>query len=154
MNYQTFSTPERVLALLAGILNLAIGLAFLFLPELPALKAIWPTSIAPVMDRFIGAIILGNAAGALLLSTEREWARVRPLALVATVYGTIVAFALLYHLLWLNATAFFWIYFAFDLPFLLVFYVLFIYHDIAPRLTKQRAQRSDANWESNAGSIR
>lgn len=154
MNHHIFSTPERVLALFAGILNLIIGLAFLFLPELPALKAIWPTPIAPVMDRFIGAIILGNAAGALLLVTEREWARVRPLALVATVYGTIVALSLLYHLLWLNATSFFWIYFAFDLPFLLVFYVLFIYHDIVPRLTKQRAGQPDADWESNARSVR
>jgi hypothetical protein len=158
MNYQTFSPPERALALLAGILNLIVGLLFFFLPEIlqqfPAVQHIWPVSISAVLDRFIGAIIVGNGAGALLLSTEREWARVRPLALVATVYGTLVALALLYHLLWLNATPFFWLYFSFDLPFLLVFYVLFIYHDLMPRLTKQRARQSDSNWKSHAGPIR
>src|SRR6266571_2589946 len=124
MNPLTFSPLERVLAFLAGIVNLIVGLCFFFLPELQF--ALWPTSIPPLLDRFIGAIIIGNGVAAIWLSTEREWARVRPLALVALVYGTLVAGALLYHLLWLNASATFWIYFLFDVPFLLVFYALFI----------------------------
>ncbi|HET8840909.1 MAG TPA: hypothetical protein VFN35_05545, partial [Ktedonobacteraceae bacterium] len=61
--------------------------------------------------------------------------------LVAVVYGTIVAVTLLYHLLALNAAPTFWMYLAFDLPFLLVFYVLFIYHDILPALTRRPTQR-------------
>ncbi len=133
MNHLTFSPLERGLALIAGVLNLIIGLAFFFLPELQL--PLWPVSISPVLDRFIGAIIIGNGVGALWLSTEREWARVRPLALVAVVYGTLVALGLLYHLLWLHASTAFWLYFLFDGPFLLVFYALFIYHDIAPRLS-------------------
>src|SRR5437588_1707836 len=128
----TFSLPERGLALLAGLLNLVIGLAFFFLPELHL--PVWPVSISPVLDRFIGAIVIGNGVGAIWLSTEREWARVRPLAIVAVVYGTLVAFALLYHLLWLHAAAVFWFYFLFDVPFLVVFCGLFIYHDIVPRV--------------------
>jgi len=139
MNHLAFSPLERVLALLAGIVNLVVGLGFFFLPELQL--PLWPTSIPAILDRFIGAIILGNSAAAFLLATEKEWARVRPLALVATVYGTLVAVALLYHLLWLNASLTFWIYFLFDVPFLLVFYGLFIYHDIMPRLSKQRARQ-------------
>jgi O-antigen/teichoic acid export membrane protein len=139
MNHLTFSPLERVLALLAGIVNLVVGLGFFFLPELQL--PLWPTSIPAILDRFIGAIILGNSAAAFWLATEKEWARVRPLALVATVYGTLVAVALLYHLLWLNASPTFWIYFLFDVPFLLVFYGLFIYHDIMPRLSKQRARQ-------------
>ena len=105
-------------------------------------KMAMPTTSAKLMilDRFIGAIIIGNGVGALWLSTEKEWARVRPLALVALVYGTLVAVALLYHLLWLNASSAFWIYFLFDVPFLLVYYALFIYHDIIPRLSKQKAK--------------
>jgi len=138
MNPLTFSPWERVLALLAGIVNLIVGLGFFFLPELQI--PLWPTSIPAILDRFIGAIIIGNGVGALWLSTEKEWARVRPLALVALVYGTLVAVALLYHLLWLNASSAFWIYFLFDVPFLLVYYALFIYHDIIPRLSKQKAQ--------------
>jgi hypothetical protein len=136
MNPTTFSPIERVLALLAGIVNLIVGMGFFFLPELHFL--LWPTSIPAILDRFIGAIIIGNGVGALWLSTEKEWARVRPLALVALVYGTLVAVALLYHLLWLNASATFWLYFLFDVPFLLVYYVLFIYHDIMPRMSKQK----------------
>lgn len=142
MNHLHFSWPERILALVAGLLNLAIGMAFFLLPELHF--PLWPVSISPVLDRFIGAIILGNGVSALWLSTEHEWARVRPLALVAVVYGTLVALALLYHLLWLNATAFFWFYFLFDVPFLVVFYGLFLYHDLLPRLTKKAAMGAKA----------
>jgi O-antigen/teichoic acid export membrane protein len=138
MNPLTFSPLERVLAFLAGIVNLIVGLGFFFLPELQI--PLWPTSIPAILARFIGAIIIGNGVGALWLSTEKEWARVRPLALVALVYGTLVAVALLYHLLRLNASSAFWIYFLFDVPFLLVYYALFIYHDIVPRFTKKQAK--------------
>jgi hypothetical protein len=137
--HTSFSSPERCLALIAGILNLVIGTGFFFLPELHL--PLWPVGISPVLDRFIGAIILGNGVGALWLSTEREWARVRPLALVATVYGTVVALALLYHLLWLQASSIFWLYFFFDVSFLLVFYGLFIYHDIVPGRAGIRSNR-------------
>jgi hypothetical protein len=139
MNHLTFSPIERGLALLAGIFNLLVGLGFFFLPEFHL--HLWPTPIPEVLTRFIGAIILGNSAGAIWLSTEREWARVRPLALVAVVYGTLVAGALLYELLARNASSTFWLYFLFDMPFLIVFYGLFIYHDIAPHMTKQRGPR-------------
>jgi hypothetical protein len=138
MNHLVFSPVERVLAFLAGLFNLFVGLGFFLLPELKL--PIWPTSIAPVLARFIGAIILGNAAGAFWLSTEREWARVRPLALVAVVYGTLVAAALLYHLIWLRADPVFWLYFAFDTPFLLVYYALFLYHDLLPRMAGRVSQ--------------
>ncbi|HWZ18839.1 MAG TPA: hypothetical protein VNW73_08600 [Ktedonobacteraceae bacterium] len=138
MNHLTFSPLERVLAFLAGLVNLVVGLGFFFLPELHF--ALWPTSIPAILDRFIGAIIIGNAVGAFWLATEKEWARVRPLALVALVYGTLVAIALLYHLFWLNASSTFWIYFLFDVPFLLVYYALFIYHDIIPRFSQQKAK--------------
>lgn len=134
--HEMFSPLERVLSFLAGLVNLVVGLGFFFLPEIHS--PLWPTSIPTILDRFIGAIILGNAAGAFWLAREREWARVRPLAIVAVVYGTLVAFALLYHLLWLGASSSFWIYFLFDVPFLLVYYALFIYHDIAPRMAKRR----------------
>ncbi|HTK09918.1 MAG TPA: hypothetical protein VL485_22290 [Ktedonobacteraceae bacterium] len=146
MRYTIFSRFERRLALLAGIINLIVGLGFFFLPELHL--PFWPTEIPPILDRFIGAIIIGNGMGAISLSTQQEWARVRPLALVAVVYGTLVALALLYHLLWLKAASFFWFYFSFDVPFLLVFYGLFIYHDLIPLLfyrSKSTATSLDRN---------
>lgn len=137
--HEIFSPLERALSFVAGLVNLIVGLGFFFLPELH--PPLWPTTIPAILDRFIGAIILGNAAGAFWLAREREWARVRPLAIVAVVYGTLVAFALLYHLLWLDASSTFWIYFAFDVPFLLVYYALFVYHDIAPRMARRAARR-------------
>lgn len=138
MDHRVFSGPERALAFLAGCVNLIVGCAFFFLPELPILQLhIWPVSISPVLTRFVGAIILGNGIAALYLSRVHVWAVVRPLALVATIYGTLVALALLYHLLWLNAAPVFWLYFLFDVPFLVVFYGLFFYHDLVPRLRKQ-----------------
>lgn len=144
MNHLSFSGPERVLALIAGILNLIIGFAFFFLPELPQdfQLTLWPGLIPAILARFIGAIILGNGCGAVWLSTEHEWARVRPLALVAVVYGTLVAVALLYHLLIAhNTRPSFWFYFYIDTPFLLVFYGLFIYHDVIPRFWHQKAKQ-------------
>jgi len=137
-----FSKMERVLAFLAGLFNLFVGLGFFFLPEMHI--PLWPTSIPDVLDRFIGAIILGNAAGAFWLSTEKEWVRVRALALVATVYGTLVALALLYHLLWLHASPAFWIYFAFDFPFLLVYYGLFLHHELGLFTRKPGGQTNRA----------
>ena len=148
MNHLSFSRIERLLAFLAGIFNLLVGLGFFFLPELHL--PLWPTSIPGLLDRFIGAIILGNAAGALLLSTEKEWARVRPLALVALVYGTLVAVALLYHLIWLKASPSFWLYFAVDLPFLLVYFGLFLYHDLWP-LMRKRSGQDQEKQEIRAG---
>lgn len=148
MRYLEFSRIERVLAFLAGAVNLFVGMGFFFLPELRL--PLWPSSVPDILDRFIGAIILGNAAGAFWLSGEREWARVRPLALVALVYGTLVAGALLYHLLGLQANPIFWLYLAFDLPFLLVYYALFLYHDIWPLLTR-RAGPQPVRRKSRAG---
>jgi hypothetical protein len=136
MNHRTFTRPERTLAFIAGTFNLAIGLAFFFLPELKL--PLWPTSISPVLDRFIGAIVLGNGVAAIWLATQQEWAQVRPLAIVAVVYGTLVALGLLYHLLWLHASSLFWFYFLFDVPFLIVFYSLFIYHDFWPLMKPRR----------------
>jgi hypothetical protein len=141
MRHLTFSVPERILAFLAGLFNLIVGLAFFFLPELHLSFPIWPTTISPVLDRFIGAIIVGNSAGAFFLTFQREWASVRALALVAVVYGTLVALALLYHLLWQHANPVFWLYFLFDTPFLIVYYALFVYHDIAPAI-KRRNRRN------------
>jgi hypothetical protein len=150
MDHTTFSRPERVLAFIAGFFNLIVGFAFFFLPELDL--PLWPVAISPVLTCFIGAIIIGNGVGALWLSGQSSWKVVRPLALVAAVYGTLTALGLLYNLLWLNADSFFWLYFLFDVPFLLVFYLLFIYHDLMPLFTKTRT--SVVRQDSHVSTIR
>ena len=73
MNHLTFSLPERGLALVAGLFNLVIGLAFFFLPELQL--PVWPVSISPVLDRFIGAIVIGNGRVGIGVESARSEGR-------------------------------------------------------------------------------
>jgi hypothetical protein len=100
-----------------AIIDLIIGLLFLFAPELGF--TLWPTPIAPVLSRFIGSIIVANGVGAWLVVRDGTWEDARVLIVVALVYGVVVLVALLYHLLVVEDRAlFFWIYAAVDAIFL------------------------------------
>ena len=92
-------TAVRVTA----IIDLIIGLMFLFAPEVGF--TLWPTPIAPVLSRFIGSIIVANGVGAWLVVRQGTWEGARVLFAVALVYGVVVLVALLYHLLvvWVDA---------------------------------------------------
>jgi hypothetical protein len=106
-------TAVRVTA----IIDLIIGLMFLFAPELGF--TLWPTPIAPVLSRFIGSIIVANGVGAWLVVRQGTWEGARVLFAVALVYGVVVLVALLYHLLLVGDRAlFFWIYAVVDAIFL------------------------------------
>ena len=124
-----FSRFERVLAFLAGLTNLVIGLIFFF--HLAGTLCIWPKATEPsiTLSHFIGAIILGNACGAFALARERDWLRVRPLVIVAIVYGLLVAGGLLYDAFQPSFNPFFWGYIAVDLPFLIVYLFIFYRHE-------------------------
>lgn len=124
-----FSRFERVLALIAGLVNLVIGIIFFF--HLAGALGLWPKATAPsiTLSHFIGAIILGNACGAFALARERDWMRVRPLVIVAIVYGAAVAAGLLYDALQPSFNPFFWGYIAVDLPFLIVYLFIFYRHE-------------------------
>ena len=82
---------------ITAAIDLLIGLAFLFAPELGF--TLWPTPIAPVLSRFIESIIVANGVGAWLVVRQGTWEGARVLFAVALVYGIIVLVALLYHLL-------------------------------------------------------
>ncbi len=122
-----FSRFERFLALLAGLTNLVIGTIFFF--DLAQQLGIWPTAISPVLGQFIGAIILGNAAGSFALARERDWLRVRPLVIVAIVYGFVVAASLLYDTFQPGFNKIFWGYLVVDVPFLIVYLLIFLRHE-------------------------
>ena len=113
---KALSAGLRVAVAVAAIIDLLIGLAFLFAPELGF--ALWPSPIAPVLSRFIGSIIVANGVGAWLIVREGTWEGARVLFAVALVYGIVVLVALLYHLLLGDAAPFFWIYAAVDAIFL------------------------------------
>ena len=132
---RSFSRYERLLAFVAGLFNLVVGLIFFFHLEatlcLPQTTAcVWPkaTDPTPILGHFIGAIVLGNAAAAFLLAREHDWSRVRPLMVVGIVYGALVPAGLLYDASQPNFNPFFWGYIIFDLLFEIVFLAIFVYH--------------------------
>jgi hypothetical protein len=110
------SAGLRLAVAVAATIDLIIGLAFLFAPELGF--TLWPTPIAPVLSRFIGSIIVANGVGAWMIVRDATWEGARVLFAVALVYGVVVLVALLYHLLLGDAAPFFWIYAAVDAMFL------------------------------------
>src|SRR6266508_3001180 len=97
------SKPLRGAVALTAAIDLMIGLAFLFGPEIGL--TLWPSPIAPVLMRFIGAIVLGNGVGAALIARRGSWESARVLFAVALVYGIAVLLALLYHLLVVGGAA-------------------------------------------------
>ena len=133
---RAFSAQERLLAAVAGLFNLIIGIIFFFhleattcLPQ--TTMCVWPqkTDPSPVLAHFIGAIVLGNAVGAFLLARERNWLAVRPLMVVGMVYGALVPVGLLYEATQGTLNSFFWSYLVFDLTFEIVFIGIFLYHE-------------------------
>lgn len=132
---RSFSRYERLLALVAGVFNLVVGLIFFLHLEASlclgqTAMCVWPkaTDPTPILGHFIGAIVLGNAVGAFLLARERDWLRVRPLVVVGIVYGALVPVGLLYDATQPNFNTFFWAYIVFDLLFEIVFLAIFVYH--------------------------
>ena len=102
----------RAVLYFTAALDGVIGLLFLFGPELDV--TLWPSAISPVLMRFIGGIILANAAGSWIAARQGTWDGARALFGIALVYGVIVFGALLYHLLLKDADGRFWIYAAVD----------------------------------------
>ncbi len=133
---RSFSRHERLLALVAALFNLIIGIIFYFHLEAQLCLAqtnlcVWPkaTDPTPILGHFIGAIVLGNAAGAFLLAFERDWLRVRPLVVVGIIYGLLVPIGLFIDSFQPNFNAFFWGYIVGDLLFEIVFIAIFLYHE-------------------------
>ena len=116
----------RAAVVVTAVIDLAIGLAFLFAPEFRL--NLWPTPVSPVLSRFIGAIIVANGVGAWVVAQRGTWAGARALFTVALVYGLVILVALLYHLLLGGAPAFFWMYAAVDAIFLIpIAYIFWTY---------------------------
>lgn len=123
---QMLSTPFRAAIAVAALLNVLIGLAFLFGPELNI--NLWPTPVGVELKRFIGAIVLANGIGAAMIVRRGTWENARVLMMVALVYGAAVFVMLLYDLVQGIADPFFWIYITIDAIFLIpVAYIYWLY---------------------------
>lgn len=127
----------------AALVNLLVGGAFLVGPELGL--QLWPTPIAPVLMRFIAAIVLANGAGAALIARDGSWARAQVLMLVALVYGAIILAALLYHLLVLRtAPPIFWAYVLVDALFLGPILLVYQHYAAAERRLDTQTKGAEA----------
>jgi hypothetical protein len=126
----------RAAILVTALIDLAIGLAFLLGPELQI--TLWPSPIAPVLMRFIGSIVFANGVGALMIVRYGTWESARVLFAVALVYGVVIFFALLYHLLILGgAPQLFWIYVIVDAIFLIPILLIYIRQERGARPPKR-----------------
>ena len=129
---QTLTPMLRAAIAVTAAIDLLIGLAFLLGPVLRL--TLWPTSIPLVLMGFIGAIVLANGVGALMIVRRPTWENARTLFTVALVYGIVVLFALLYQLLLAGAAPVFWIYIAVDAVFLIpIGYIFWMYERGSPR---------------------
>src|SRR5215213_10012466 len=120
---QTFGPALRAAIAVTAAIDLLIGLAFLLGPELGL--TLWPTPIPLALMRFIGAIVVANGVGALMIVRRPTWENARTLFTVALVYGIVVLIALIYQLLILGAASIFWIYVLVDTVFLVPIGVVF-----------------------------
>jgi hypothetical protein len=135
---QALAPMLRAAIAVAAAIDLLIGLAFLFGPALRL--TLWPTPIPVVLMGFIGAIILANGVGAMMIVRRPTWENARILFSVALIYGIVVLFALLYHLLLAGAAPILWIYVALDTVFLIPICYVFWMYERAPAGMQSRAK--------------
>jgi hypothetical protein len=105
----------RQVLLAAIALNGVIGLLFLIGPELHWTP--WPSPVSPVLTRFVGAILLGNAAGAYAAYRQATWEGARVLFMVAGVYGLLTLIFVPWAILSAGVDQFLWVYVAVDAVF-------------------------------------
>lgn len=123
---RALSPIVRAAVAVTALINLVVGLSFLVAPELGLV--LWPTPISPVLSRFIGSIILGNAGGAWLVARAGTWDAARVLFAVALVYGVIVLIAVSRDLVFAGAPSVLWGYVIVDAVFLVpIAYIFWSY---------------------------
>jgi hypothetical protein len=116
MRHVPLSRALRGVMVGTAFINLIVGVLFLVDPDIGS--APWPTDIAPVLARFIGAIILGNAAGAAVVAQTGSWEGARALFAVALVYGLVALVAVTIQLAVKGGPSSLWIYVAVDALFI------------------------------------
>ncbi len=124
---QSLSAPLRAAISIAALLNVLIGLAFLFGPELKL--NLWPAPVSGELKRFIGAIILANGIGAVMIVRRGTWENARVLMMLALIYGAAVFVMLLFDLVRGIANPFFWIYITVDAIFLVPVAYIYWLHE-------------------------
>jgi hypothetical protein len=97
-------------------LNLLIGAAFLFGPELGI--RLWPSPLPREMMSFAGLIVLTNGVGAAMMIRRSTWQHPSVLLVVGLVYSLAIFLGLVIHVLPDGAPPVFWVYLAINTLFL------------------------------------
>jgi hypothetical protein len=121
----------RLAVILTAAVDFLIGLAWLCGPD--AGLSLWPSSVPSVLSRFIGAIVLANGVGAVMIAARGTWDGARALFIVALVYGGAVLLGLVYELLFHGAPVIFWAYVVVDFLFLFPILLILGYYEWAAR---------------------
>ena len=110
-------TPQLrfTIAVSAG-LNLLIGVAFLFGPELGI--TLWPSPLPREMMHFAGSIVLTNGIGAAMIVRRSTWEHPQVLLAIGLVYSLAIFVGIFIHVLPDGAPPVFWVYLAINTLFL------------------------------------
>ena len=103
------------IAISAG-LNLLIGVAFLFGPELGI--TLWPSPLPREMMLFAGTIVLTNGIGAAMMIRRSTWEHPQVLLVIGLVYSLAIFLGVFIHVLPDGAPSVFWVYLAINTLFL------------------------------------
>jgi hypothetical protein len=110
------SSRLTTILLAAGALDVLLGAVFFTGPETGL--SLWPTTIPPLLLRFVGAIVLASGVGVIVAARQRTWEGARALFWLGLVYSVASLVGTVYHLVALNANAAFWGYAALDVVYL------------------------------------
>src|SRR5262245_33900936 len=100
--------PLRIGIGFAALINLTIGLLFLFGPEIGFTP--WPSPVPSTISRFSGAIIFGSGIGSAMVTWNGNWEHARVLFSVALVYGVLILVLLPFDLVLYKKDTILWVY--------------------------------------------
>ncbi len=75
---QPVSAGLRVVFWSVAVLTGLTGLTMFLMPQLAG-DSLWPWKLTPLMSRYLGALFVGVAVGAIVCARASDWAQVRPL---------------------------------------------------------------------------
>jgi hypothetical protein len=128
MKQQPLSSGIKITLALAASIDLVLGLLIFFTPELEV--SVWITPIAPLLSRFVGAIVAASGVGIFIAIAWGTWEGVRAQFVAGFVYGAMVLMALLLALLQ-GANPIFGVYAAINVGYLVPIALIFLAHERA-----------------------
>jgi hypothetical protein len=128
MPQKPLSSSIKITLALAATIDVVLGFLIFFTPELEV--SVWITPIAPLLSRFVGAIVAASGMGIFIAIAWGTWEGVRAQFVAGFVYGVLVLVALLIHLLQ-GANPIFGFYAAINFGYLVPIALIFLAHERA-----------------------